>query len=493
MLKNKVFIFFLFSFFFWIFVWNMLFELSLIVVFLSTILIFLVIFLCFIKKYHLFLLIIGFWITFWLLYSGINNYFIGKKISFIEHFYEENVSFQWEIKELYKKSSNYNSYVVKIYSLNGMISPDIYAIMYYPKNYLLEPSQVITFQAKVMKIDNFSDTFNYQKFLQSKNIYFQLFVNNVDIIEKKELWKWKQFIVDTRTNILEIVYNMYPKNEAVFLAWILIWAREDMGEELTQNFNNSWLTHLVAVSGFNITIIIIFLWFLLKVFPLFFRTFLICIVIIFFVLLVWDNVPVVRAGIMGLIGYFILVSGRKADSLTLLLFTAFIMILYNPWYLNYDSSFHLSFLAVLGLLYFQKFWEKIFFFLPSFFAIKESFVLTLSALTTTLPIMIFSFWQFTLFAPVTNMLVWWMIPFAMLFGFLSIVGQTFSSSIWFLFWFINYFFLKYVIEIANFFGSLEFAVYKIDFWIYGVYLQLLYFFMLIFLIVYFWQEKNPIL
>jgi hypothetical protein len=80
----------------------------------------------------------------------------------------------------------------------------------------------------------------------------------------------------------------------------------------------------------------------------------------------------------------------------------------------------------------------------------------------------------------------------MLFGFLSIIWQIFSSTLWFIFWFINYFFLKYVVFIASFFWSLDFWVYEVDFWPYGAYFQILMFWILIFLILYFWQEKNPI-
>lgn len=492
MLKNRVFIFFLISFFVWVFLGNIVFYFSLIVSVLSIVMMILFIFLCYMKKYHLFLFIIALWFTFWIFYSGVNNYFIGNKEIFIEKFYEQNSTIIAEVKQLYKKSAHSYSYIIHTYSVDGVSLYGIDGLIYYPSNYVLEIGDIITFQWKIIKIDNFSDSFDYQKFLQSKNIFFQSFVNNVEIIDKIHISEWRQFIIDIREKMLEIVYNMYPKNEAIFLAWILIWAREDMPEDLSQNFNNSWLTHLVAVSGFNITIIIVFLWFLFQVFPIFIRTIIICISVIFFVLLVWDNVPVVRAWIMGLIWYFILISGRKWDSLSILLFTAFIMVLYNPLYLNYDTSFHLSFLAVFGLLYFQEFWTKVFYFLPRFFAIKESFILTMSALTTTLPIMLFTFWQVSIFAPLTNMLVWWIIPFAMLFGFLSIIWQIFSSTLWFIFWFINYFFLKYVVFIASFFWSLDFWIYKVDFWAYGVYLEILMFWILIFLILYFWQEKNPI-
>ncbi len=451
---------------------------------------FLLLFLLVIKRHHFFVLFIWLWIFLWSIYSWINNINISQKIFLIQQI-DKEVILNAEVLELYKKSQNHNLYILKVNNINYLDHYNVNFLLYYPKNYLLERWQIINIKTKITKIDSFSDNFNYEKFLQTKNVYFQVFANNVDLIDKKELSKIEKFIINIRQKLLKIVYDLYPKDEAVFLAWILIWAREDMSENLQNSFNNSWLTHLVAVSWFNITIIIIFLWFLFSFFPLILRTFLICLFVVIFVLVVWDNVPVIRAGIMWLIGYFILVSWRKSDSLSLLLFTAFVLVIYNPLYLNYDVSFHLSFLAVLGLLYFQEFWWKIFKFLPSFFAVKESFVLTMSALTTTLPIMIFSFGQVSILAPISNMLVGWVIPFAMLFWFLSILWEIIWYKIGFIIWFINYFLLKYVILVAEYFWNLEFAVFKINFWIFWVYLEILYFMMLIFWIIYFRQEKNP--
>ncbi|MGB2111106.1 MAG: ComEC/Rec2 family competence protein [Patescibacteria group bacterium] len=39
---------------------------------------------------------------------------------------------------------------------------------------------------------------------------------------------------------------------------MLLGARESLSDEIKQDFNNSGLTHFIAVSGFNITILIIF-------------------------------------------------------------------------------------------------------------------------------------------------------------------------------------------------------------------------------------------
>ena len=96
-----------------------------------------------------------------------------------------------------------------------------------------------------------------------------------------------------------------------------------------------------------------------------------------------------------------------------MLFVAFLMVLDSVYIINYDVSFALSFLAVLGILYTQDFWNKIFNKIPDLFSIKEAFVLTMSALSFTLPIMVLNFGQFSIVAPITNVAVIWTIPIAM--------------------------------------------------------------------------------
>ena len=112
--------------------------------------------------------------------------------------------------------------------------------------------------------------------------------------------------------------------------------------------------------------------------------------------------------------------------MTLLAFTAVCMSLFAPLVLLYDVSFHLSFLAVIGIIYTQDFFKKYLRFLPEFFAIREAAVLTLAALVFALPIMMFQFGQVSLFAPFANIAVTWTIPFAMLFGALSLIAEMIS-------------------------------------------------------------------
>jgi len=263
----------------------------------------------------------------------------------------------------------------------------------------------------------------------------------------------------------------------------LIWARENIPKELNNSFNNSWTTHLVAVSWFNITILIIFIWFFLKFVPVIFRTIIIISFLIIFCLFVWLEASVVRAWIMWVLWYVITISWRNSNSLTILLLTSFFMILYNPYYINYDISFQLSFLAVLWILYTKDFFNKIFHFLPNTLAIKDSFVLSLSAMVFALPIMIFNFWQVAILAPISNIAIIWNIPLIMLIWFLSVIWYYLSSTLWIIIWFFAYILLKWDIVVIKFFWSLDNFIIKTDFWDYAFYLEIIYFIILIFIIV----------
>ncbi len=516
--KNKLFIFGVIFFLIWIFLENILIDIRLSFSIALIFLYLLINFWFWTKKFLIFLIIIFFSFIFWILYSYFFNQNINYKKNFVVSFYDNKKhKIIFSLENIDKKLDFSINYIWKIISIDKKIpKKDINILVKIPRNYDIKKGSIIELNEKIKKIENFSSSFDYKNFLKTKNIFIVfkpinlIFLNSQiitlsslgshlekgrkNIIEENYLWKIsKDFyknLQNFRQKFIEIIHKIYPEKEAIFLAWILIWAREEIPKDLKNNFNNSGLTHLIAVSGFNITIIVLFLSFIFKIFPLFLRVFLVLSSIIIFTFLVWPNPAVVRASIMWIIAYLVISSWRKWDSLAILLFTAFIMVLFNPLILNYDISFHLSFLAVLGLLYTQKFWEKVFWFLPEKFAIKESFVLTLSAFSFTIPIIMFNFWQISILAPIANMLVWWIIPFAMLFGFLAVLLYFISPILGIYFWVIDYIFLKYVILIVEFFWSLDFSILKVDFWKYSNFLEILYFLILIFLILFYnlWKK-----
>lgn len=489
---NKIFTSFVIGFLIWIFFGNVLFFMNYIFYFLLIIWVLSIVFLFYIKRYQKYFLIAIIWVFLWCFYSGINNYFINHKQIEINNYFDKKIVLNAKIIDLYKVWEDKNIYELNLLNIWNTNFQNINFLMTIPNNLILEKNTQLEIEWKILKIDNFSQNFDYKNFLLSKDIYFSMYYPKINYFTLKQKTGFLLKIDNLKKHILNTISQIYPKNESSLLAWILIWEKQWFSKELMISYNNAWLTHLIAVSWYNITIIIIFVWLLFKVFPIYVRAFFIVCTILFFVLLVWNNPSVIRASIMWIVGYFIMISWRNKDSFAVVLGTMFVMILFNPMYLNYDTSFILSFLAVLWLLFTQNFWNNLFRFFPKFFAIKESFVLTMSSLSTTLPIMIFGFGKVSLVSPLTNMLVWWVMPFAMFFWFLSILWQLINDKIWYILWYFSYFILRFINNVALFFWWLSFWVFCFDFKEIWVYLEILYFMILIFLILYFKQEKKPI-
>ena len=92
-----------------------------------------------------------------------------------------------------------------------------------PNNLILEKNTQLEIEWKILKIDNFSQNFDYKNFLLSKNIYFSMYYPKINYFAlKQETWFLLK-IDNLKKHILNTISQIYPKNESSLLAWILIW------------------------------------------------------------------------------------------------------------------------------------------------------------------------------------------------------------------------------------------------------------------------------
>lgn len=423
------------------------------------------------------------------LYSHVTLWSIHEKWEIVDRYTGLYASFVWEVQKLHKRSDYYDEYILELSQIeNQEVTREIHHILRIPKNFSLHPGEYISYSGKVYEIEDFNG-FSYKNYMISAGIYFSTSSNTFERLSGSSS-DFKKRVYDIREHLLERIASIFPSEEAIFLWGILFGARENIPKDLREDFNNSWLTHFIAVSGFNITLCVIFTTFVFWFLPLGWRIIAVSSVIVGFSIFVGLGAPVVRAAIMGVVGYIFLQSGNTTKNITLLAFTAVCMAIYSPLSLNYDVSLHLSFLAVIGIMYTQEFFMNLFRWIPSTFAIREAFVLTLAALSFSLPIMIFQFGQVSLFAPFANIAVTWTIPLAMIWGALILIVDSISPLLAQYIGFVEWILLAYDIMMVRFFWNLEFALIQFDFWLYKIYGQLLYFIILIYVVSYFHLEKK---
>ena len=318
------------------------------------------------------------------------------------------------------------------------------------------------------------DTFSYKNYLLLFNVHSVMYYPQIKLLEKGKGNEFFAFLFNLKKGFEEQLNKLVPEPMASFEAGLLTGSRKGIPEELMQNFNLTGLTHIIAISGYNISLIIILISGLFKNVARNVKIPIIIIFIVIFTLFVGASAAVVRASIMGIIAVIALWFGRQSQIMNALLMSAFVMTLMNPFTLLYDVGFQLSFLATMGLIITGNYLEKIFKFLPDQFGLREAFAMTFSAQIFALPVILYNFKRFSLISPVANVFVVPFIPFAMLFGFIGVVVSYFWFDLGFIIIFPAWLVLKYIIFITELLANLPFASFETPWfsfiWLLGYYL-----------------------
>lgn len=268
------------------------------------------------------------------------------------------------------------------------------------------------------------DDFDYPAYLERYEIYSLCYYPEIKLVAHDKGSRLISSLYRLKDKFVVSVNRILPEPQSSFLGGILYGAKRGIPADLKDAFKKTGTAHLVALSGYNISIIAAFItatlsWFWIPrrlVFPL------AVLLIIGFVLLTGAQASVVRAGIMGLIVLLAKNIGRLSKTRNILVFSAAVMLLQNPKILAFDLGFQLSFMATIGLLLLSPYFTEKFKFLPVWLSIRGAVSATFAAIIFTLPLQIYNFGSFSLIAPVANVLVVPFIPLAMAFGFAAALG-----------------------------------------------------------------------
>ncbi|MBD3311292.1 MAG: DUF4131 domain-containing protein [Candidatus Magasanikbacteria bacterium] len=258
--------------------------------------------------------------------------------------------------------------------------------------------------------------------------------------------------------VAERINKLWHEPHASFMAGLLYGYRGGLGS-LNELFSRTGVTHIVAISGYNITIIAtIFITICLNLYiPRKKAFWVISVGIILFVLFAGASASVVRAGIMGIIVLLAKQVGRMSGVGNVMILTCVLMCFQNPFVLIWDAGFQLSFISTLGLVYLTPSIEKYFIRVPEFLSLRESLVSTLSAITATLPLILFQFGRLSVVAPIVNILILWILPILMALGFFAVMATfVFNPLAQILAW-LSWLGLSYIIVVVKWFAELEFA------------------------------------
>ena len=239
-------------------------------------------------------------------------------------------------------------------------------------------------------------------------------------------------------------------------------------KELSSDFSRSGLSHIMAISGMNITMIAVFcLNFCIAVgFDRKKSFFLSASLIWFYIFLIGYPSSAVRAGVMGFIVLLMPVIGRAYQMNRALLYSAVLMAFVNPRMLIGDIGFQFSFLATFGLIHIAPgIKEKIsrlgrLTISSDYF--KETIAVTASSLIMVTPLAYYHFGFVPLSALFTNLAVLWTVP-PIFFGLFSgIVSTAISATIGRVVFLVPYYLIKFMVYVAKISVNIPFSYFYFE-------------------------------
>jgi competence protein ComEC len=284
------------------------------------------------------------------------------------------------------------------------------------------------------------EDFSYREYLAQQGVYSYMgdaVAHRISTGGGNLILRW---IYAYKAHALDTLYRLWPDPEASLLAGILLGDESGIPDDVDQAFRDTGTSHIIVISGFNITIIAAML------VALFSRIFgggefgvrkaavFALLGIAVYTILVGADAAVVRAAIMGGLALFATLLGRRQAGLNTLALVAAIMAAFNPQVL-WNIGFQLSFAATLGLILYADPLKEAFERLASRFvpleraqkwspAVGEYILFTLAAQVMVLPVIIYHFQRISLSSLLANPLILPVQPPLMMLGGLALLAGT---------------------------------------------------------------------
>ncbi len=193
--------------------------------------------------------------------------------------------------------------------------------------------------------------FDYALYLKSKNIFLRGTAEKgtMEIVGAFPLTVSDR-IYQLNRYCTKVIDRHFPKDAAAVLQAMCLGNKESMSEQLEEALSVSGLSHMVSVSGMHISTLLAALYVLIS----FLKgkrnryVWLICGLVLFFMIFTGGGVSVVRASIMSILMVLAPLICRKADPITSLAFAAGVIVCLNPL-AAFDAGFILSFAASFGI------------------------------------------------------------------------------------------------------------------------------------------------
>lgn len=245
--------------------------------------------------------------------------------------------------------------------------------------------------------------FSYAEYLKKKGVYLQGWnPKNIKLIRSNK--SLKNIIISIKKILLNKINHLFTESNAAFIKAILLGEKEYLSYQQEALLRNAGASHLLAISGLHMGILILSFSFILFKICSKKKTalYLLSMFTLLYIILVGAAVSIIRAALLALLFLWSDEFKREGDFLNIISFTLIVNLILKPLAL-FTVSLQLSYVLVLALFYITPLLSRI---LPPFLAVS------LSAQMASLAITAYYFNEYAYIALLTNL---WAIPYITIF------------------------------------------------------------------------------
>ena len=300
--------------------------------------------------------------------------------------------------------------------------------------------------------------FDYKNYLKINKIYGIIRVDlytNIIIKHQKNLSNFKLLIHKIREKLKQNIQELLTKETYALGIGILIGDNSRINEKIVEDFKNSNLSHMLAVSGAHINYVVLTVSILCtkKRAGIKAQRVVTIMMMLFFMELTQMTSSVVRAGISCIIYMLASLLYRKADVINAMAISTLLILLNNPFKL-FDIGFQLSYAGTLGIILFCKLINiplknKLLKYL------KDSIIISISANIFIIPIMMYQFNTISLTFILSNLLAGPLLGISIILEIIVLLISFMSIDIAAIPAKVLNILLILIINIANWFSNIE--------------------------------------
>ncbi|MEG2193271.1 MAG: ComEC/Rec2 family competence protein [Terrisporobacter sp.] len=332
----------------------------------------------------------------------ITSYVIANNKSLDDIGDKEKITIEGIVKDKVEKEK-YDQYRIEKYLVND-----------YSRKLDIKIGKIVKINGSIKSLDKMNyDDFNYGRYIKSMGYKGVVFTKGYKLLGENKFYAYlgqlKSYLVDT--------FRYLYKSNSDFINSLILGQKENLNKEEKEMFSRTGTSHVIAISGLHTGILCTMIAIIIRGINRIYKLVILTIIMILYSILVGFSPSVIRSIVFVVIMYLAIFFERKRDGISSLSLIGSFLMIDNP-YIIYNTSFQLSFLATLSIIYFYKIINKY---------LKISIIsISLCANILTLPVIYYTFGGIPLLFILGNIIIVPVIGVVMNLSIISLILFQFS-------------------------------------------------------------------